>query len=162
MSTSHFAVSPVRPSTDWDEMFATYWQSWADPLQALGELTFPHLGAATAAERASFEQIKQNYLAKALAHPARIHWIKCVDLRTGAIVGGGCYEVFFSNPYTAGKPVFRVDGFGGSDELKELSETVYDQMLDWRTRLTSNAHICLSIFFFFFFVGCLLIHVTFG
>jgi hypothetical protein len=141
-SVPNLLVSPANLQNDWDQVFATYWYSWSHPLQALGELTFPHVGTDTPAERRSFERLKQSYLSTALAHPSRIHWVKCVDVDTSAIIGGACYEVYSSNPYRAGKPKFSVDDGFEDSTLKVLSETMYGQLLDWRVRLMSDAHIC--------------------
>lgn len=143
-ASGKFKVCPVNLLEDWDELFETYWHSWAQPLQALGELTFPYLGTDTPAERESFEKLKKIYLSTALDHPSRIHWVKCVDLTTAAIIGGACYEVYYSNPYRAGRPVASGTGFEQESGLQALSKAMHEQLLDWRIRLMSDAHICLS------------------
>ncbi|KAL4912935.1 hypothetical protein BDW62DRAFT_206010 [Aspergillus aurantiobrunneus] len=105
-----FHLSPATLPNDWDSLFTTYWKAWSEPLQAVSELTLPHIGTGTPVEQASFQRLKKNYLEDALKNPDRIHWVKCVDRRTGEIIGGACYETYFGNPYRAGR-----EGVGLSD-----------------------------------------------
>ncbi|KAL4955391.1 hypothetical protein BDW69DRAFT_182588 [Aspergillus filifer] len=98
-----FHISPTILPDDWDSLFTTYWKAWSEPLQAVSELTLPHIGRGTPAEQASFERLKKSYLKDALENPDRIHWVKCIDRRTGKIIGGACYETYFGNPYRAGR-----------------------------------------------------------
>ena len=140
-----FKVSPVDLSNDWDEYFATCWDSWSHPLQGVGELTFAHIGTGTVAEEESFKVVKQYYLNAAMSNQEQSHRLKCVETQSGAIVGGFTYEVYTSNPYKAGKPKFTAHGFESGSDLAKMSEEMYSQMLNWRTRLMSHAHICMFV-----------------
>ncbi|KAL5041604.1 hypothetical protein BDW71DRAFT_211986 [Aspergillus fruticulosus] len=141
-SPSLFTVQPAILPTDWPALFAAYWASWASPLQAVAELTLPYIGTGTDRESASFEHLKQRYLADALAHPHRIHWVKCVDGRSGEIIGGGCYEIYRWNPWRAGRKelenpiLFEIEEKG----IAALSKAMYGCFLEERLRMMSEAH----------------------
>ncbi|KAL4999596.1 hypothetical protein BDV10DRAFT_184228 [Aspergillus recurvatus] len=142
-SPSDFTVQPALLPTDWPALFATYWASWTVPLQAVAELTLPHIGTGTDRESASFEHLKQRYLADARAHPDRIHWVKCVDGRSGEIIGGGCYEVYRGNPWRAGRKELEATTVFESEEkeLAALSKAMYGCFLEERVRMMSEAHV---------------------
>jgi hypothetical protein len=144
-SSSFFTVQPALIPADWPALFATFWASWTSPLQAVAELTLPHIGTGTDRENASFENLKQRYLVDALARPDRIYWVKCVDGLSGEIIGGACYEINRGNPWRAGKKELELMALFQSEDkwLTAVSKTMHSYFLEQRARMMSEAHVCM-------------------
>ena len=79
-------------ANDWDELFASFYTSWSNPIQPVSQLTFAHLGTNTPAERTACQKAKVEPLEEAELHSDTVFWIKCTDTTTGKIVGGMCYK----------------------------------------------------------------------
>ena len=75
LETMAIEVSPVNKSQDWDDLFASFWTAWPNPLQAVGQLTFPYLGEGSTREGQSFQDCKlRSY--EATAHDPNDYWAK--------------------------------------------------------------------------------------
>lgn len=135
-----FSVSPVDLDQDWDELMLAFWNSWKAPLQASGELTFPHLGTNTPEEDAAFESTKRALFEEAKDHPDTVHWVKGVHNPTDAIVGAVCYKHEKEWPITRSN--FTGCGFKPGTEHQALSDSFYRQLLEWRVRLMKGEHMC--------------------
>jgi hypothetical protein len=79
-------------ANDWDELFASFYTSWSNPIQPVSQVTFAHLGTNTTAEQTACQKAKVELLREAKSHPDTVFWIKCTDATTGKIVGGMCYK----------------------------------------------------------------------
>ncbi|RAL11810.1 GNAT family N-acetyltransferase [Aspergillus homomorphus CBS 101889] len=138
-------ICPVslNPGKDWDDLIASYWASWLSPLQAVGELTFAHLGAGTLAEKQARAAVSQHLLQEAQSNPHDTVWMKCIDLASGRIVAGGMYKIHDSgpNPYeeTAAP---KAEWFPPESERRILAEELYRQLWGWRARLMGDKFVC--------------------
>ncbi|ETS81318.1 hypothetical protein PFICI_06320 [Pestalotiopsis fici W106-1] len=152
-----FVVSPVDFDRDWDDLFSTYWDSWKDPLQATGQLTFPRIGTGGKAEAAAFTATKIAYLAAARADVNQ-HWVKLEDGRRksrglSGIVGGGAWTLHRTNSFGADHCPSREatatqedvklpgPGFEPGSERHGLMQQLYQQMWSWHPRMMNKAHI---------------------
>ncbi|KAK9786401.1 putative GNAT family acetyltransferase [Seiridium cardinale] len=158
--TGRFVASAVDFDRDWDALFYTYWESWKQPLQAAGQLTFAGIGKGGDEEAASFAATKKEYLAAARANPNQ-QWVKVEDLKpeiqgASAIVGGGAWTTHGSNPFRAdhyqpkGRPNEEDEdeevnlpgpGFEPGSERHSLAQQFYRQLWSWRPKLMNAAHI---------------------
>ncbi|KAL1979384.1 hypothetical protein VTN96DRAFT_6073 [Rasamsonia emersonii] len=136
-------VADVDLATDWDELIESYWEAWKHPRQAVGELTFAHLGSNTAAEAQALADVKRTLLRAAQDDREGTRWVKCIHVPSGRIVGGAMFQVHRRNPYRAGLPPLQATWFPEGSELRGLSEAMYAQLWAWRPRLMSDAHICM-------------------
>lgn len=159
-STSKFHVSPIKlnEAAEWNTVFETYWDSWKDPLQVTGLLTFPWLGEGSTREEASYEAAKSAYLELALQNADQV-WLKVEDRGapgSSQIVGGGVFtivrEATFQDGQTGssdaqggGIPDIKLPGLGypiGS-ERNILMRQLYSQMHSWRPKMMTNRpHMC--------------------
>ncbi|KAF3067452.1 putative gnat family protein [Daldinia childiae] len=151
-SPPNFVVSPVDYDKDWDDLFTTYWDSWKEPLQAVGQLTFSGIGVGGPQEAEAFAATKQAYLAAALANPNQ-HWVKIEDpsrVSRGLcpIIGGGGWTEYQENPFRAHSEVANQGcnrllgpGFEAGSERYHLSAELYMQLWSWRPRMMKTAHV---------------------
>lgn len=121
-----------------------FWTSWRTPLQAVGELTFPHLGSNTPEERDSFLKTSHMLLQEAKQNPDTIYWAKCTEKDTKQIVGSLCYYHEKNWPEPAGS--LRGFAFPPGSDKQILSDRFYDQLNEWRSRLLTEEHACKLIF----------------
>ncbi|GAB1192734.1 hypothetical protein APSETT444_001929 [Aspergillus pseudonomiae] len=119
-------VSRADLTKDWDELITTYWTAWSSPLQAVGELTFAHLGEGSQAEATALAAVKSSLRQAAESDP-NIVWLKCYDTKSGQIVAGGMYHVHHHNPYRAGAPRMEATWFPEGSEMRLLAEEFYAQ-----------------------------------
>jgi hypothetical protein len=150
---SDFRASNVDLDKDWDDMFYSYWESWKDPVQITGVLTFAWLGEADKREAASYEAAKKDYLALARASPDTF-WVKVEDCRTRRIVAGGAWTRHRKNPFQESKiqgnkqthengvPNITLPGLGYSEgsERHILMCEFYAQMWHWRPQMMKKPH----------------------
>ena len=141
-TTSQFVASRVSLDADWNELMHVFWASWKAPLQASGELTFPHLGTDTAEERQAFRTTKESLFKEAVAQQDTVIWLKCCDTKTGKIVGGICYK--HEKDWPSQEANFTGCGFQPGTERQELSDSFYRQLLGWRKHCMKGEHICES------------------
>ncbi|KAB8246626.1 hypothetical protein BDV35DRAFT_380545 [Aspergillus flavus] len=134
-------VSRANLTQDWDELITSYWTSWSSPLQAVGELTFAHLGEGNEAEATALADVKKSLRQAAESDP-NIIWLKCYDTESGRIVAGGMYHIHHSNPYRAGAPRVEAKWFPEGSEMRLLAEEFYAQLWAWRGRLMGDRHVC--------------------
>lgn len=164
-STSRFECEDIdiNSNKDWDELFATYWQSWKDPLQMTGLLTFPWLGEGNTREEESYEAAKQAYLDLARQNPDQ-RWVRILDniLADGPrVVGGGAFtthrEAAFRGGHGPSGPSFNIIdddhappditlpglGYPVNSDRNVLMRQLYSQMWSWRPRIMSDRpHMC--------------------
>ncbi|GAB1202582.1 hypothetical protein APSETT445_001201 [Aspergillus pseudonomiae] len=138
-------VSRADLTKDWDELITTYWTAWSSPLQAVGELTFAHLGEGSQAEATALAAVKSSLRQAAESDP-NIVWLKCYDTKSGQIVAGGMYHVHHHNPYRAGAPRMEATWFPEGSEMRLLAEEFYAQLWAWRGRMMGDRHVCMSSF----------------
>lgn len=149
---SNLIVSRVDFENDWDDLFATYWDSWKTPLQAVGQLTFAGLGGGSQEEAASFAQTKREYLAAAKANPHQV-WLKVEDPSREheglpRIVGGGAYTLHAENPFAAEDQQLNTEirlpgpNYRPGSERYGLVQEFYSQMWSWRPKLMQRPHSC--------------------
>ncbi|KAI1805809.1 hypothetical protein F4811DRAFT_551465 [Daldinia bambusicola] len=150
-STPNFVVSPVDYDKDWDALFATYWDSWKQPLQAVGQLTFSGIGVGGSQEAEAFVATKQAYLVAALANPNQ-RWVKIEDpsrVNRGLcpIAGGAGWTEYQDNPFRAhyeaadpGCSGLLGPGFEAGSERRRLSAELYAQLWSWRPKMMKTAH----------------------
>ncbi|KAI0198296.1 hypothetical protein F4808DRAFT_436506 [Astrocystis sublimbata] len=154
MPQSKYLVTAVQDfDTDWDRLFATYWDSWKTPLQAVGQLTFVGIGTGGQTEESAFEAAKQHYLAEARANPNQT-WLKLEDPERESrgldeIIGGGIFTSHQDNPFRAqaqagetdaNVPTFTGPDFEPGSERHTLRRELYAQMWSWRPKLMATAH----------------------
>lgn len=153
---SDFHVSKVDLDKDWDDLFHTYWESWKEPVQITGILTFAWLNEGGALEKRSYDAAKKDYLALARASP-NMQWIKVEDSSlvgpgVNRIVAGGAWTYHPENPFrgrhqqaSGGKEDIynlKLPGLGypaGSGRHRLMCE-LYSQMLSWRPKLMARPH----------------------
>ncbi|KAI0169963.1 hypothetical protein GGR52DRAFT_552377 [Hypoxylon sp. FL1284] len=147
----NFVISDANLERDWDDLFATYWNSWKTPLQASGELTFVGIGTGGTEEDASFAVTRQHYLATALANPDQ-HWIKiearnCDGHGPRRIIGGLAWMHVRDTHWSSAQREPDLDrlglpgpGFDPGSERDGLSREFYAQMWRWRRRIMTTAH----------------------
>ncbi|KAI5863059.1 hypothetical protein GGS23DRAFT_568038 [Durotheca rogersii] len=151
--TPKFHAEPVDlgRQTDWDDLFATYWESWKDPLQVTGMLTFPWLGEDSPREKASYHAAKEAYLEQARQNPDQC-WLKIEDRSvTGrtSIVGGGAFTIVregapkpnpSANNGDSGLPEIKLPGLGypANSERDILMRQFYLQMRSWHPRIMTD------------------------
>ncbi|TGO59602.1 hypothetical protein BOTNAR_0159g00010 [Botryotinia narcissicola] len=150
-----FHVSYVDFDKDWDDLFFTYWESWKDPVQVTGVLTFAWLSEGGVLEKRSYESAKKDYLDLAISSPD-MHWIKVEDRSligpgVNCIVAGGAWtqhrkDPFREHQHTAsdqeGIYNLKLPGLGypvGSDRHRLMCE-FYAQMLSWRPKMMARPH----------------------
>lgn len=154
MASSHtLIVSEVNFDKDWDDLFLTYWESWKQPFQAVGRLTFAGIGEGGQVETDSFNQTKRAYLMAARASPNQI-WRKVEDpcrRQRGlpTIVGGGAFTQFTGNPFTTTREKSETSGaelpgahYKSGSERHCLVQEFYRRMWSWRPRLMQRPHSC--------------------
>lgn len=150
--TPRLVVSNVDLDKDWDELFATYWNSWKHPLQAVGQLTFAGIGEGGEREANSFAQNKEEYLAAARASPTQI-WLKVEDMTRRlqghpAIVGGGAFTQCITPPFPGqGQPResdIQLPGpsYPSGSERHGLVQELYSQMWSWRSKWINKPLSC--------------------
>lgn len=150
--TSRFIVSNVDMDKDWDELFATYWDSWKQPLQAVGQLTFVGIGEGGQQEADSFAKNKEAYLAAARANPSQM-WRKVEDVTLQqqglpAIVGGGaftqCRSLATSGQDQHQDSEIKLPGpnYPPGSERHGLVQEFYSQMWGWRAKWMQKPHSC--------------------
>ncbi|KAI1116643.1 hypothetical protein F5Y14DRAFT_458702 [Nemania sp. NC0429] len=152
--TSKYIISEANLDEDWDDLFATYWDSWKQPLQAVGQLTFVGIGTGGETEEKAFVATKEQYLVAARENPDQ-SWVKIEDpARDGSglsrIIGGGFWTLHRENPFRSHR--FSQDQaistgmtlpgpqFEAGTERDRLQKELYHQMGSWRPRLMSAAH----------------------
>lgn len=140
-------ISRANLTHDWDELITTYWTAWSSPLQAVGELTFAHLGEGNEAEKTALADVKES-LRQAAESDRNIIWLKCYDTESGRIVAGGMYHLHHSNPYRAGAPRVEAKWFPEGSEMRLLAEEFYAQLWAWRGRMMGDRHVCRSSLIF--------------
>ncbi|KAF2258846.1 putative GNAT family acetyltransferase [Lojkania enalia] len=138
-SQPRFVTSEVDLDRDWDELMRAFWTSWKTPLQASGELTFPHLGTNTPEEEAAFNSMKKMLLNEAKNNPGSVRWLKCTDTKSARIAGAACFKHEKEWPRPGAN--FTGCGFDPGSELQELSDSFYRQLLGWRLRIMKGEHI---------------------
>ena len=153
-----FHASRVDFDKDWDDMFYTYWESWKDPVQITGVLTFSWLGEGSELEATSYAAAKRDYLALARASPDT-YWIKVEDRNLigpgiNRIVGGGAWTHHRKNPFqdlkTQENPKNEEDsapnitlpglGYPEGSERHRLMCQFYAQMWHWRPKMMTRPH----------------------
>ncbi|KAI1261144.1 hypothetical protein F5Y18DRAFT_431445 [Xylariaceae sp. FL1019] len=149
-SSAMYKVSLANLDTDWDDLFFTYWESWKYPLQAVGRLTFVGIGTDSEAERASYNAIKQQYLAAARDNPDQ-SWLKIENPGRqtqdhSQIIGGGVWTLYRDNPFRAPNhdgldvPILPGPGFKAGTERDRLRKELYAQVGSWRRKHMATAH----------------------
>lgn len=141
-----FEISFVGLEQEWDELMLAFWKSWKSPLQASGELTFPHLGTNTPQEEEAFNNTKISLLKEARDNSDAIYWVKGVDKATNRIVGAICFK--HEKKWPVEGTGFTGCGFKPGSERQELSDSFYRQLLMWRILLMKHEHICKRPGFF--------------
>ncbi|GAP91497.1 putative GNAT family acetyltransferase [Rosellinia necatrix] len=146
-----YIVTLVDFDKDWDSLFATYWDSWKTPLQAIGQLTFVGIGTGGQMEEAAFEAAKRHYLAEARSNTSQ-EWVKVEDPERESrgldrIVGGGIWTLHRENPFRAHVPQADVEDlnlpgpdFERGSERYRLRRELYTQMWSWRPKMMGTAH----------------------
>lgn len=163
-SNLNFHVEPIdlNRSEDWDSLFETYWESWKDPLQVTGVLTFPWIGEGSTLEMDSYNAAKAGYLEMARKNPNQC-WLKIEDrsvLGKPRIVGGAAYTAVLEgslkdsqrpSAFISGSdhddslPEIRLPGLGYPDDSERnvLMRQLYSQMWSWHPRIMKDRpHLC--------------------
>jgi hypothetical protein len=143
-SHPRFTVSKVDLETEWDELMSIFWLTWKTPLQASGELTFPHLGSNTPEEEAAYQATHAALLAEAKQNVDTILWYKAVDKLSNKMVGGLCLK--YESKWPSEGTNFTGCGFEPGSERQELSDSFYRQLLAWRPRLATGPHMCKCLY----------------
>jgi len=134
-------VEEVNLEKDYDELFQCQWAAWTNPRQAVWELMSPISGSGPSAEAEAIKAGRDRQLFITNADPSN-RWVKVTDTDTGKIVAGALWTMYTTNPYRA--PLEKLDAFwwpAGSD-LKELVNSMYQQLQAYRSKLMSVAHAC--------------------
>jgi hypothetical protein len=139
-SIHQFTCAYASLEKDWDELMQSFHDSWASPIQPVSQLTFAHIGTNSPEEKQAFEKAKRILLEETREAPDRIFWIKCVDVKTGKIVGGMNYKHEKSWPKDEGN--FTPDWFEEGSEMQRLSKGFYEQLLEWRKTIMKGEHLC--------------------
>lgn len=153
-----FHVSEIDFDKDWDDVFYTYWESWKDPVQVTGILTFAWLSEGSKLEATSYAAAKKDYLALARANPDT-HWIKVEDHSlvgpgVNRIVAGGAWTHHRKNPFqelnnqgTTNRQENTVSnitlpglGYPEGSERHQLMCEFYTQMWRWRPKMMARPH----------------------
>ena len=137
-----FEIAEANLEDEWDELFFGYWNSWKTPLQASGELTFAHLGEGNAEEEAAFATTKAAYLEIARDDRNQQHWIRARDMQTGSIVGGAMWTQCRENPFRAPIRQLQATWFEERSEMRELAESMYEQLCRYRANTMTVPHAC--------------------
>ncbi|KAF1926398.1 uncharacterized protein M421DRAFT_93959 [Didymella exigua CBS 183.55] len=126
MPPHNLLCSNADINNDWDQLFHSFYTSWAMPLQPVGKLTSAHLATNTPAERTAFQKAKTDLLEEFRSHPDTVFWIKCIDTLNGKIVGGMCYkhERMWPN-----EDAFVPTWFDEGSEMQRLSKGFYGELL---------------------------------
>jgi hypothetical protein len=143
LKNANIKIDYVNAPEDIDEYATTYGNAWTNPLQAVGKLTFPHLGENTPAGKAALEDFK-NELKEFFGRDESDHWGKFTDITTGKTVGGGRWNFFTENPYRAPQAEFKATQFHDGSEKKDLAESMYKQLLVHRPKMMPVPHACKS------------------
>ncbi|CAG8978462.1 hypothetical protein HYALB_00012844 [Hymenoscyphus albidus] len=134
-------VEYIKIPNDINEYATAYWSSWANPVQATGKLTFPHLGENTPTELEALEAFKRE-LHKTLHGDENDHWVKVVDPEEKKIVAGARWLIYPENPYRGPYKKPQVTQFAEGSERRELAESMYEQLLVHRPRMMPISHAC--------------------
>ena len=138
ISTEDMAIeiTEVDKHQDWDELFACFWTAWANPLQVVGQLTFPHLGEGTGHESQSFRECKRLWLEATINNP-NDYWGKAVDTETLKIVGGVGITFHEESPP---QEKIRAEWWEEGSEMRELAEEMFERILEMRRVLMRGPH----------------------
>ncbi|KAK5994341.1 hypothetical protein PT974_04815 [Cladobotryum mycophilum] len=120
-------VSVADLDKDWDELFASFWNSWESPFQAALILTLPGI------EARATDQV----------------WLKAEDpIRKSRglspIIGGISYTYIRDKSALGQRNIdhqLPVSGFDPGSEQQELSRAFHSQLWDWHTQLMQGDHI---------------------
>lgn len=143
LSADRFHCSDVNLSTEWDELIESFHYSWSSPIQPVSQLTFAHLGTNSPEERDALEAAKSTLLKEAQDAPETMFWIKCVDVKTGKIIGGMNYK--YEKAWPKEVDSFTPSWFEEGSEMQKLSQGFYGTLLDMRKQIMKEEHMCKAV-----------------
>ena len=136
-----FKLSEALIPHDHEALFATEWQAWTHPRNAMWELLSPVLESGPDAEAHAMAAASARQLKATLEDPAD-HWLKVVDTETGKIVGGALWKIYETNPYRAPVPAVDASWWPEGDELRDLTNALFEQFNSPRVMKMQVPHVC--------------------
>lgn len=102
-----FQVLEITDPVELDEWTPVFWEANSYPPMGGHDALIPIKGDSPSAKAAAIEDAKQRYVGM-LEHDPSAHLLKVIDTDNNAIIGGGYWEIYETNPFANPPPDFEI------------------------------------------------------